>query len=98
MAAPYRACAGSARRQALNPSMGAPDVPRGRMTILFVLPFALLLAGARLDAQVTASSIFGTVTDSTGAIVPGVEVKATQQETNFGRTTATDELGRYTFN
>jgi len=65
--------------------------------LLFVLLSAVTLT-ARLDAQVTATSIYGTVTDQTGAIVPGVEVRVTQQETNFSRSATTDELGKYIFN
>ena len=67
--------------------------------ILFALPWTLLcavlfLSGA-LFAQVTTSSIFGTVTDSSGAVVPGVEITVTQLETNFTRTVVADESGKY---
>src|SRR2546426_10810703 len=73
-----------------------------RRRILFALSSALLLAAlfvsGTLFAQVTSSSIFGTVTDATGAVVPGVEIKVTQQETNFTRATVADETGKYVFN
>src|SRR5690348_8791145 len=45
-------------------------------------------------AQATAQ-INGTVKDQTGAVLPGVEVIATQTDTNAGRTTVTDETGSF---
>jgi Carboxypeptidase regulatory-like domain/TonB dependent receptor len=69
-----------------------------RRGIVFALPLPLLFVSAALLAQVTSSSIFGTVTDTTGAVVPGVEIKVTQQETNFTRTVLADESGKYLFN
>jgi outer membrane receptor protein involved in Fe transport len=49
----------------------------------------------RIDAQATSSSIFGTVTDSSGAAIADVAVTATQVETNFTRSTLTNNLGQY---
>jgi hypothetical protein len=69
-----------------------------RRVIIFVLPLVLVLTAAQLNAQVTTSSIFGKVTDATGALIPGGEVTATQLETNFTRTAVTDEVGQYTIN
>ena len=69
-----------------------------RRGIVFTLPLPMLFVSAALLAQVTSSSIFGTVTDTTGAVVPGVEIKVTQQETNFTRTILADESGKYIFN
>lgn len=46
-------------------------------------------------AQATAQ-INGTVKDQTGAVLPGVQVVATQTETNVGRMTVTDETGSFT--
>src|SRR2546421_4924143 len=45
-------------------------------------------------AQATAQ-ISGTVRDSSGAVLPGVEVTATQTETGISRTTVTNETGSY---
>ena len=45
-------------------------------------------------AQATAQ-ISGTVRDSSGAVLPGVTVTATQTETGFSRTTVTDAEGLY---
>jgi len=56
---------------------------------------ALFLAGAGVQAQVSTSTIFGTVTDSSGAVAPNVEVTATNLATNFSRSATTDNEGRY---
>src|SRR5690348_16645259 len=45
-------------------------------------------------AQATAQ-ISGTVRDQTGAVLPGVEITATQTETGIPRTTLTNETGSY---
>jgi hypothetical protein len=45
--------------------------------------------------QATAQ-ISGAVQDSSGAVLPGVEITATQTETGVGRMTVTNETGYYT--
>lgn len=68
-----------------------------------VLPCALVSATlivilalpVSLTAQVTTASISGIVTDPSGGIVPGAQVKATQIETNFTRNAVTDAGGQY---
>src|SRR5438046_1012745 len=45
-------------------------------------------------AQATAQ-ISGTVRDQTGAVLPGVEITATQSETGISRTTISNETGSY---
>src|SRR5947199_7600971 len=45
-------------------------------------------------AQGTAT-ISGAVKDASGAVLPGVEVKVTQTETNVARTAVTNETGSY---
>src|SRR5438874_1145037 len=47
-----------------------------------------------LWAQATAQ-ISGFVRDQSGAVLPGVEVKATQTETGVSRSTVTNETGSY---
>jgi Carboxypeptidase regulatory-like domain len=44
--------------------------------------------------QATAQ-ISGTVHDASGAVLPGVEITATQTETGIARTTITNETGFY---
>ena len=59
-----------------------------RLAIVFVFSTALLWAQAT-------SQIQGIVLDSSGAVVPGVEVRATQTDTGIVRTATSTEDGRY---
>src|ERR1051326_2986740 len=52
------------------------------------------LACTNLWAQATAQ-ISGTVRDQSGALLPGVEVTATQTDTGVARSTVTNETGSY---
>src|SRR5438552_2993801 len=64
---------------------------------LIVLSSTLLfsvLASAIVWAQATAQ-IHGTVRDQSGAVLPGVEIMATQTDTGISRTVITDETGSY---
>jgi hypothetical protein len=54
-----------------------------------------LLGGGMLVSQVNMGSISGTVTDTTGAVVPGVKVTIVAVATNQLRTLTTDSVGRY---
>jgi len=55
-----------------------------------------LIAGlSQMPAQVTTATILGRVTDSTGAIVPGVSITIRNVETGITRTVTADEQGRY---
>lgn len=69
------------------------------MTALVVKMEALLLLAAMtipLAGQTSLSTLRGTVTDSSAAIVPGVEVTAEEVGTNVrARAVATDHLGNY---
>jgi hypothetical protein len=56
---------------------------------------AFVLAG--LSAQTTSTSIVGTVTDATGAVVPGARVTATQVETGIKREDTSSVTGDYSF-
>ncbi|OFW39667.1 MAG: hypothetical protein A3J28_12525 [Acidobacteria bacterium RIFCSPLOWO2_12_FULL_60_22] len=48
-----------------------------------------------LSAQVGGSSIQGTVTDSTGAVIPGATITVTNMETNLQRTVPSSSAGLY---
>jgi hypothetical protein len=56
--------------------------------------FILLLVCADLQAQATAQ-ISGTAKDQSGAVLPGVEVTATQTDTSIARSAVTNETGSY---
>src|ERR1700733_4869723 len=62
-------------------------------SVAFVL---LLAAGTGLHAQnTTVGAIAGTVTDPSGAVVPGVQVTVTNQATHQVSTTVTADKGSY---
>jgi hypothetical protein len=57
---------------------------------------SLLLAGSAVaQTQITAGTIQGTVLDANGAAVPGANVEVKNLDTNFSRSTTTDEEGRF---
>jgi hypothetical protein len=62
------------------------------MRQLAVLVFLTTLA---LAAQTTTGTFFGVVRDSTGGLLPGAAVTATQTETSLTRKTVTDNQGEY---
>jgi len=69
-----------------------------RKLIIRVFPLLfVVLASAYLHAQDVAS-ITGTVTDPTGAVIPGVTVTLENTLTGYKYTTVTNSLGSYTFN
>ena len=75
-----------------------PSLVRGTTLGMRLLFISLLMMMCSFivktaDCQALYGSITGTVTDSTGAIVPGATVTATQTETNTSRTVATNGNG-----
>src|SRR5690242_14001017 len=62
----------------------------GFFVFLYVLAFANSNAWAQATAQIS-----GAVQDSSGAVLPGTEVTATQTETGVSRMTITNETGYY---
>src|SRR5436853_7579247 len=64
------------------------------MKRLLVTVVLFALACTTVSAQSTAQ-VSGTVKDQSGAVLPGVEVTATQADTGLKRTAVTDETGSY---
>src|SRR5438034_1888529 len=58
--------------------------------VMFICIFSCCVAWAQATAEIS-----GTVKDQTGAVLPGVEVTATQTETGIARTAVTNETGSY---
>ncbi len=54
-----------------------------------------LLTGSQALGQVTTATISGTVSDSTGAVIPGATVTVRNVETGISRTVTTSTEGRY---
>src|SRR5437016_728402 len=67
--------------------------------ISFLVGFLLLLTMTvvPITAQSIQGSITGTVSDSSGAVIVGVTVGATNLRTNFTRQTVTNDKGVYEF-
>ncbi|HTD23104.1 MAG TPA: TonB-dependent receptor [Terriglobales bacterium] len=64
--------------------------------IFVLLLVALLgLAVPGLQAQITTATLTGTVTDSTGAVVPGAQVTAINIDTNASHVTQSNDQGAY---
>src|SRR5215471_7735359 len=62
----------------------------GVFTVLFISWIACSFAWAQATAQIS-----GTVKDQSGAVLPGVEVTATQTDTGISRSAVTNETGSY---
>src|SRR5262245_25467038 len=65
-------------------------------TFIGIIVFVIIVSGSAWAQTVAVSQISGTAKDSSGAVLPGVEIKATQTETGVSRMTLTDETGSYT--
>jgi hypothetical protein len=60
-----------------------------------LLTLSLALFWSCVWAQTQLSTVFGTVTDSSGAIIPGAQVTTLNQSTGLKRSTPTDTNGQY---
>jgi len=69
---------------------------RSRLLFLVVIMTTLSHVAAAVP-QITTGEIQGTVTDTTGASLPGASVEARNLNTNLARTLVTDGDGRYIF-
>jgi hypothetical protein len=69
-----------------------------RGSIFRLLPLFVLLCGIPgAWAQSTAGAISGTVTDPSGAVIPGAAVRLANPVSGLDRTTQTDALGKFQF-
>ncbi|HEV2495685.1 MAG TPA: carboxypeptidase regulatory-like domain-containing protein [Terriglobia bacterium] len=69
-----------------------------RILGLFALSSALTLLGTvHLFAQVDTGSVLGTITDQSGAVIPGAKVTLTDEGKGFSITTTTGADGSYSF-
>src|SRR5271168_5116427 len=64
--------------------------------IFFSVVSAIVCCGLAYSQAVNAT-LLGTVTDSTGSIVPNAKVVVTEVNTNISRTGGTNESGNFTF-
>ena len=70
------------------------QTPRG--VAITALVAALLLGVSTLNAQTTFGSVVGSVKDSTGAVVPGTTITATNEATSVSREVVTNGAGDFT--
>ena len=68
------------------------------LSLLLATPAAISLAGSHaLFAQAVTATILGTVTDSSGAVVPDAKVTATEKTTNVDTVRQTNSSGNFEF-
>lgn len=79
----------------LNP--GFKTAPFKIVTVLLAFAFATFLPSRRAGAQTTTSTVVGTVTDPTGAVIPSATVTIINQGTRATNTGTTNSSGNYTF-
>lgn len=65
------------------------------LSITFSVPFLALVPATTLMAQTDTGRITGSVTDQTGAIIPGATLVITNTETNASQTVTSDESGNF---
>ncbi|HWC16501.1 MAG TPA: carboxypeptidase regulatory-like domain-containing protein, partial [Terriglobales bacterium] len=76
----------------------ASKLPRLLVSLSLIIVFAIFSTGLCFGQAATASStLIGTVTDKTGAVIVGVTVTATDNATSNSRTAVTNSLGAYRF-
>ena len=74
-----------------------PRVVKAAITLLLFVFALCLLQATSLRAQVATADVVGTVTDASGAILPGAAVTITNLGTNISQTTTTSSTGDYVF-
>src|SRR6266404_8957335 len=62
------------------------------VTVLMILSLSLFHVAT---AQTTTANIVGAISDTSGAVIPGVSVTATNTESGVARTVVTDSMGAY---
>src|SRR5215470_14376756 len=65
--------------------------------IFFAAGLLCMLAGGRVFGQTANATLGGSVSDTTGALIPGVMVTATNTETGIVNVEVTNEAGVYQF-
>src|ERR1700678_3084182 len=68
-----------------------------RRFVFLFFPFLLLSTAIHLQAQTAAGTIAGTVTDASGAVIPGATVTIENPVSGLSRTAKTDASGQYRF-
>src|SRR5687767_11313183 len=72
-----------------------PPAMKRTLAAISVVACVSILTAASALAQVPTGQISGRVTDSSGAVLPGVDVTVTQTDTGLKRSTVTNDSGQY---
>src|SRR5688572_17942 len=67
------------------------------MSRIYFSAFACLMLARLASGQAVSGTIVGTVTDSSGAVVPSAKVTILEANTNQSRTSNTNESGNFAF-
>src|SRR5262245_14547310 len=70
---------------------------RPRVRFIVAVFLLVALSSVSLHAQAVKGSLLGTVTDPSGAVIPGAAVNITEVSRSFTRSTLTNESGNYVF-
>jgi outer membrane receptor protein involved in Fe transport len=78
-------------------NLASPHERNFKRAFIAVLAVGLILltGSVHSSAQLSTATTFGSVTDSTGAVVPNATITLTQTQTNFTRVTKTNAQGEY---
>lgn len=68
---------------------------RGSRSILFLLLATLAVGGLAVSQVIVTGRLSGTVTDQTGAVIPGAQVRVVNEETGTAFSLSTNEAGSY---
>lgn len=68
-----------------------------KISLVLLTSFGILICFSMLPAQSTTSRLDGTVTDASGAVIPGATVVLTNTETGIERSSLTNDDGLYVF-
>lgn len=88
------------RNEMLEPGMtgvsGCLTVRVGRFALALLMVFAVVFGAKTASAQAqNTGSVYGTVTDPTGAVVPGAQVVAAEPSLGVNRTVTTSKSGEF---
>jgi hypothetical protein len=67
------------------------------MSRVYTCVLLCLLSAALVHAQAVSGTVVGTVTDSSGAVVPSAKITLLETNTNISRSIATNESGNFSF-
>ena len=71
------------------------SVSKRARTVLSLIACVLLMSATTMFGQAVNGTLLGTLTDSSGAVVPGAKVTVTEQGTGIPHTTETNASGNY---